>query len=234
MLFFTFVISFFLAPLFMLRKHWEMYLLSFKNDFWFNLLVVQTDNAFWEEIAKLTALFIAFYFFKKIIQAWRNEFKKLIGLGYWIGISYGVGEAAFLACLMRYPQYSHYIGISTFGLFLTKEFIYERIWTIQAHGIMGGIIGIGFYDFLFFRRKKILTFLFLAAMFYHIIIDGLIVVTWYYPATIKFYPPPYFFTPITIFIGYLILFVLIYFKKSNLKVSNNELCKKEEISYGKR
>jgi len=190
----------------MLRKHWESYLIMLKQTCWYDICVIQVHNAFWEELAKLIIIGISCCIFR--INSQSNRKKRIISLGYGIGLSYGMGEAFLLIFLMLYPVYSHYFGLNTFGTILTKSFIYERFWAIQTHAIMGGVIGIGVYRYLFHRKRKDILIFFLVAMLYHISIDGSIVFIYYYPELMKHYPPPLLFMPLLTLIGYGILYII--------------------------
>lgn len=205
-----FLISFLLNPIFMMRKHWELFLSLLNHSFWFNICVLQVDNSFWEELAKLVGLVGFFLVINKkyFKRDEKSSLKETIGLGYWIGLGYGVGEAMLLSFLMLYPGYARYFGLRTFGLFLTNEFVLERWWAIQFHAIMGGCIGAGFYSYLRYRIKGRLIFCFLAAMLYHIFIDGAVVIAQYYPRAVRYYPTPRLFWMLLALFGYFFLYMV--------------------------
>lgn len=198
--FFIISIASFLSVLvFMLRKHWEFYLFTLKQSFWYDIGVIQVDNSFWEGLAKLLVLFLALRI--KKLKPWVT--------GYWIGLYYGTGEAVMLALLMIYPGYAHYFSLNTFGLFLQPGFIYERFWAIQIHAVIGAILGVGAGEYLSKKKVKTLVFFFLLAMLYHIFVDGNITFLWYFPATAKYYPPAVIALPVIVGIGYFIMYLAV-------------------------
>lgn len=201
------VLSLLSVPVFMMRKHWEVYLLSLKQSFWYDICIIQTDNSFWEEAAKLSVLLFTCRLVKIKSLFENNISKNVVSLGYWIGLCYGIGEAIMLALLMLYPGYAHYFGLNTFGLFLKQWFIYDRFWVIQIHAVIGGIIGIGVSNYLVTNRVLKPVIYFFSAMVYHILIDGTLTGAAYYPQIIKYFPPNYLFLPLITAAGYLNLFI---------------------------
>lgn len=213
---FLFILALITAPLFLFRKHWERNLITFCSNFWFVLTVVQTDNAFWEELAKLLVpLFFIWLFKNKIRQFFKNR-KDSLALGYWIGLGYGVGEAAILALIVIYPILGHIFGYYMGMLsYLTWGFFYERFWAIQTHAIMGALIGYGLYHLYARESKKNLILFFILAMLYHTFVDDLVLVVQRFPRII-FLPPLTFWLlmlPILILIGYSIIYLILKFGK---------------------
>jgi len=188
----------------MFRKHWEAYLGTLKRTWWYDIFVIQTDNAFWEGSAKLLVIGLSCLILGRGFLIGRK--KRVLGLSCGIGLGYGLGEAFLLAFLMLYPAHSRFFGLQTFGAFLTTGFAYERFWAIQSHALMGGIIGVGVYRYLCHGRKRNIVFFLILAMAYHTLIDGSIILIRYYPAFIRYYPPPVLFMPFLALLGYCILF----------------------------
>ncbi len=173
--FLMFIVAFLFFPLFFFRKHWERALYFFNSNFWFTLFVTQMDNNFWEEFAKL----LVFLIFLKPLKNFLKNPEESTLLGYWIGLAYGVGEAVTLSLIAIFPRINVW-GYSLFLLFITWKWVWERFVAIQAHAIMGAIIGAGVFYWAEAKKKFMFFIFFIIAMLYHELVDGLVLAMMYF------------------------------------------------------
>jgi len=203
-----FISGFLFQIIFLLRKHWEVYLLSLNTSLWYVLTVVQADNAFWEELAKLLAVLVVIYFLDKNMMVQFKDLKYSTAIFTYTGLAYGIGEAMSLMFLYYYPQYGQIFGLQIpVGLTLGFGYVLERFLAIQGHGIMGGIIGIGFGSYVFNKKFGILLIYFIIAIFYHMFIDGFVILFQYYPQFYSF-SNAMFVLVLSILLGYVLLYFL--------------------------
>ncbi|MCC7353099.1 MAG: hypothetical protein IT330_05015 [Anaerolineae bacterium] len=179
-----YVIALLLHPPFLLRKHLEVALLM-ANPSLMGQMLAQVDNEFWEQMAKLVAVLLAAWFLARRYPALLARPEALAALGFWAGLAYGVGEAVMLAILIVNPALNPIFGINLFTPFLVGfAYVYERIWAIQIHAVMGGFVGLGVWTAFrsgLFRPRWGLVLWFVAAMLYHHLVDGIIILAQFYP-----------------------------------------------------
>ncbi|SHE42716.1 hypothetical protein SAMN02745195_00336 [Thermoanaerobacter uzonensis DSM 18761] len=205
---YLFISGFLFQIIFLLRKHWEVYLLSLNTSLWYVLTIVQADNAFWEELAKLLAVLVVVYFLDKNMMVQFKDLKYSTAIFTYTGLAYGIGEAMSLMFLFYHPQYGQIFGMQfPVGLTLGFGYVLERFFAILAHGIMGGIIGIGFSRYVFNKKFISLLIYFIIAMFYHMFIDGFVILCQYY---LQFYSlfNSMSFLVLSILLGYVLLYFL--------------------------
>jgi hypothetical protein len=144
--------------------------------------LTQVDNAWWEELAKLLAIVLVVWLARDQLKPLLQKLPAAIGLSYWAGLAYGIGEAVMLAILFIAPQLDPIFGVNTFTPFpLGWAYVYERFWAMQLHGIMGALIGIGLWRWVNGRRWSLVGW-FIAAMLYHDLVDGPILLASAVPA----------------------------------------------------
>lgn len=217
----SFITALVIAPLFLFRKYWELIMFNFCSNFWFILTAIQFNNAFWEELAKLSVLLFFIWLFKDKIKKFFANRKDSLALGYWIGLGYGIGEAITFTLMISYPNLGYILHYNIGLLFyLDWFFFYGKFWTVQGHGILGAIIGYGLYCFWTHQSKKKLILFFFTAVFYHMFINGFIqLIIKHYSQMVIFSLPTlwYMITPILfISIGYLIIWIISSLEKGNL------------------
>ncbi|HDM90576.1 MAG TPA: hypothetical protein ENG67_05150 [candidate division WOR-3 bacterium] len=168
------LIAFILFPLLLPRKHFEGWLIQQNSDFYFVAFVVQMHNNLYEELAKLISLILAVLLLKERGQKVLSSFRGALYLGYALGLFYGVGEAVTLTLIAKNPPLYRIFGVNLFLLFINYRWLWERFLALQMHGIMGGLVGIGYH---YLRKKNLWRFLlfFLIAILYHELVDGLII-----------------------------------------------------------
>ncbi|SFE80493.1 hypothetical protein SAMN04324257_02884 [Thermoanaerobacter thermohydrosulfuricus] len=207
---YLFISGFLFQIVFLLRKHWEVYLLSLNTSLWYVLTIVQADNAFWEELAKLLAVLVVVYFLDKNMMVQFKDLKYSTAIFTYTGLAYGIGEAMSLMFLLYNPQYGRVFGMQfPVGTFVGFVYVFERFVAIQMHGIMGGIIGIGFSRYVFNKKFVSLLIYFVVAMFYHMFIDNFAMFFQYYPALryVLIYVYAVFLLSSTL-LGYVLLYFL--------------------------
>ncbi len=176
-----YAVAFLFQPIFLLRKHLEAALIR-NNPSLPNLLLAQVDNAWWEELAKLLALLVVLWLARDHIKPLLQKLPSAIGLGYWMGLAYGVGEAIVLALLFIAPNLGPIFGANTFTpLTIGWPYVYERFWVMQIHAVMGALIGAGLWCW-FNQRRAGLVLWFIVAMLYHHLVDGSIILAVFMPA----------------------------------------------------
>lgn len=180
-----YAVAFLLQPLFLLRKHWEGALAVAYPTF-AGYMLIQVDNEFWEEAAKLLAILLAARWLARRRPALLARPSVLAALGFWAGLAYGVGEAVMLAVLTVYPTLNPLFGLSLFSPYLVGlAYVYERFWAVQVHAVMGGLVGLGVWTAYrggALRPRGGLVLWFLAAMLYHHLVDGVIITAQFFPA----------------------------------------------------
>ncbi|MBI4757571.1 MAG: hypothetical protein HY783_00955 [Chloroflexi bacterium] len=190
------------------RKHWEAALIRAYPANYLAWLAAQMDNSFWEELGKLLALALFVALSGPLLHELLRSHREATALGYWAGLTYGVGEAITLALLFINPGWSQVFGMNTFMPYLVGwGYVFERFWAIQLHGVMGSLIGIGLYGFYGKGRKVELLIYFVVAMLYHEFVDGMVITLQFLPqlaATIQ--PFLILLVPVDVAIGYLLLF----------------------------
>lgn len=123
---FSYWVGFIFFPLFIFRKHWEAQMVFWKNNFWFVTFVVQMDNNFWEELAKLLVIFITVWVFRDQVKRIFQKSSSALAFGFWAGLGYGIGEAFTLLLSILFPKLSRIFGLNLFLAFVTWMGIYER------------------------------------------------------------------------------------------------------------
>ncbi len=176
-----YVVAFFFQPIFLVRKQLEGALV--RNDpSWPMAVLAQIDNAWWEELAKLLALSLVLWLARKRIRPLLQKLSWAMGLGYWVGLAYGAGEAVVLAILFIAPNLDPIFGVNTFTpVPLSWGYVYERFWAMQIHAVMGALIGAGLWNWVNGKRLR-LAIWFVVAMLYHHLVDGSIILAGYVPA----------------------------------------------------
>ena len=164
------------------RKHIESALLTrLPRGFWvYNL--AQVDNELWEQVGKLLAMAIVLWLVGEPLRVLFTNKKAAVAIGYWTGLSYGFGEALILAILFAVPAWAPFFGINTFTPYMVGwPYVQERLFAMHAHGIMGGLIGLGLYGFFALGSRMRLVGFFVLAMLYHHFVDGLIIAAGFAP-----------------------------------------------------
>ena len=217
-----FIVALIFFPLFLPRKHWEKAMVFYNSSFWFVAGVVQMDNNFWEELAKLLVFLIFIGLTHKRFAEYFRSPKEATILGYWIGLSYGIGEAVTLTFIALYPKLGQILGISLFLLFINWTAVLERFMAIQLHAIMGALIGLGLFWFIALKRKWWLLWFFVIAMLYHELVDGTVIAMKYFYSLslFKFLARNIYSVtlPLCLVIGYVVLLLL--YRWSVLKKEN--------------
>jgi len=205
------LIAFILFPLFLPRKHFEGWLIQQNSDFYFVAFVVQMHNNLYEELAKLVSLILAVIMLEEKGRKAISSFRGALYLGYALGLFYGVGEAVTLTLIAKNPPLYRIFGVNLFLLFINFRWLWERFLALQMHGIMGGLVGIGYHYLRKKDRWKFLLF-FLIAILYHELVDGLIIYIGYNAGRplAKFLLSNLFSVvlPAEVVIGYVILAIL--------------------------
>ncbi len=174
-------VAFMFQPIFLLRKHLEAALVR-NNPSLPTMLLAQVDNGWWEELAKLLALLVVFWLARDYIKPLLQKLPSAMGLGYWVGLAYGVGEAIVLALLFIAPNLGPIFGVNTFTPFMIGwAYVYERFWAMQIHAVMGALIGAGLWCW-FNQLRAGLILWFVVAMLYHHLVDGSIILAQFVPA----------------------------------------------------
>ncbi len=180
-----YAIAFLLQPLFLLRKHWEG-ALTLAYPTFAGYMLIQVDNEFWEEAAKLVAILLAARGVARRLPALLARPSALAALGFWVGLAYGLGEAVMLAVLIMHPALNPLFGLSLFSPYLVGlAYVYERFWAVQVHAVLGGLVGLGVwtaYRSGALRPRGGLVLCLLAAMLYHHLVDGIIITAQFFPA----------------------------------------------------
>ncbi|OGC85596.1 MAG: hypothetical protein A2W07_07305 [candidate division Zixibacteria bacterium RBG_16_43_9] len=224
--FFSYWVGSIFFPLFIFRKHWEVQMVFWKNNFWFVTFVVQMDNNFWEELAKLLVIFITVWVFRDQIKRFFQKSSSALAFGYWVGLGYGVGEAFTLMLCMLFPKIGKLFGLNLFFAFVTWMGVYERFLAIQIHAIMGGLVGVGVYFWYKDKSWIKLALFFVIAILYHELVDGTVLFIMYFQrlklAQFLLKYMMFGVLPVYVILGYLILiFLLITLKKRlELKTEN--------------
>jgi len=176
-----YAIAFVFQPTFLLRKQLEAALIR-SNTSLPTLLLAQVDNAWWEELAKLLALLVVYWLARDRFKPLLQKFPSAMGLGYWTGLAYGIGEAIVLAVLFIAPNLAPLFGMNTFTPFtIGWAFVWERFWAMQMHAVMGTLIGAGLWCW-FNQRRAGLILWFVVAMLYHHLVDDSIIIAQFVPA----------------------------------------------------
>lgn len=176
-----YAVAFVFQPIFLLRKHLEAALVR-NNPSLPTMLLAQIDNGWWEELAKLLALLVVFWLARDHIKPLLQKLPSAMGLGYWVGLAYGVGEAVVLALLFIAPNLAPLFSMNTFTPFLIGwDYVWERFWAMQIHAVMGALIGAGLWCW-FNQRRAGLILWFVVAMLYHHLVDGPIILANFVPA----------------------------------------------------
>lgn len=167
------------------RKHIESaIILRWPGQQWAYHLA-QVDNEWWEQIGKLVALVLALLLARGLQPLLRQR-RSALALGYWTGLCYGLGEALILAALFTWPQWGKLFGVQTFTPYLVGwAYVWERLWTMHMHAIMGGLIGLGLYGLVGLGSKARFVACFVLAMLYHHLVDGTIIAAAFYPAVAR-------------------------------------------------
>ncbi len=197
-----YAVAFIFQPIFLLRKHLEAALV--RNDPSLpNMLLAQVDNGWWEALAKLLALFLVFWLARDRFKPLLQTLLSAMGLGYWVGLAYGVGEAVVLALLFSAPNLAPLFSMNTFTPFLLGwGYTFERFWAMQIHAVMGALIGAGLWCWLNHRRAG-LIFWFVVTMLYHHLVDGSIILANFIPAlAVAIRSMSLWFVPLLTLIGY--------------------------------
>lgn len=216
---YLFITGFLFQIIFLLRKRWEAELVALNSSFLYMLIVPQLDNSFFEELAKLLAVLLVVYIMKGYFDGKFTDIKFSTTVFMYTSLAYGIGEAMSLMFIMYYPQYGDIFGLSfPVGYFPSIPYIYERFFAIQMHGIMGGIIGIGYSLYKSSGLISRVIKFFIIAMIYHIFVDGYIGFMQYYPKiseAIMSIVPYETILPIMVIIGYTLLYILYKYAKKN-------------------
>jgi hypothetical protein len=183
-----------------------------RRSFWFVTFVVQMDNNFWEELAKLLVIFISVWVFRDQVKRIFQKVSSALALGYWVGLGYGVGEAITLMLCMLFPKAGKLFGLNLFFTFVTWPAVYERFLAIQIHAIMGGLVGVGIYFWYKDKSWIKLILFFVIAMLYHELVDGTVLFIAYFQRLklAQYLQDNLMFgvLPLYVILGYLILVLL--------------------------
>jgi hypothetical protein len=179
-LLFSYWLGFIFFPLFIFRKHWEAQMVFWKSSFWFVTFVVQMDNNFWEELAKLLVIFITVWVFRDQVKKMFQKSSSALAFGYWVGLGYGVGEAFTLMLCMLFPKAGKLFGLNLFFAFVSWPAVYERFLAIQIHAIMGGLVAAGIYFWYKDKSWIKLVLFFIIALLYHELVDGTVLFITYF------------------------------------------------------
>lgn len=191
------------------RKHWEAALIRAHPANYLAWLTAQMDNSFWEELGKLLALALFIALSGPTLPEFLRRRREATALGYWAGLTYGVGEAITLALLFINPGWSPVFGMNTFVPYLVGwGYVFERFWAVQLHGVMGSLIGIGLHGFYGKARKVELLIYFIVAMLYHEFVDGMVITLQFLPQLAAISQPfLILLAPVDVAVGYLLLFL---------------------------
>jgi hypothetical protein len=125
---------------------------------------------------------VVYWLARDHLKSLLQKLPSAIGLGYWVGLAYGIGEAIVLALLFIAPNLGPVFGMNTFTPFtIGWGYVYERFWAMQMHAIMGALIGAGLWCW-FNQRRAGLILWFIVAMLYHHLVDGPIIFANFVPA----------------------------------------------------
>lgn len=189
------------------RKHIESALITnVPRSFWvYNL--AQVDNEFWEQTGKLAAMLIALWLFGKPLRVLFSSARSAVAMGYWSGLSYGFGEALILAILFAVPAWAPLFGLNTFTPYMVGwPYVYERLWAMHAHAIMGALVGLGLHNLLARHSRLGLVSFFALAMLYHHLVDGTIITAAFVPALAQMIGKAgMLFVPLLVAIGFVVL-----------------------------
>ncbi len=157
------------------RKHIESaIIMRWPGQAWAYHLA-QVDNEWWEQVGKLVAIALAMLLARDLRPLFAAK-RSALALGYWAGLSYGIGEALLLAALFTWPQWGPLFGVQTFTPYLVGwAYVWERLWTMHIHAVMGGLIGLGLHGWIALRSRRRLVLGFGLAMLFHHLVDGLII-----------------------------------------------------------
>lgn len=133
-------------------------------------------------IIQIIAVLVVVYFLDKNMMVQFKDLKYSTVIFTYTGLAYGIGEAMSLMFLLYNPQYGRVFGMQFLvGTFVGFVYVFERFFAIQMHGIMGGIIGIGFSRYVFDKKFVSLLIYFAVAMLYRMFIDNFAMFFQYYP-----------------------------------------------------
>ena len=157
------------------RKHIESaIIMHWPRQAWAYHLA-QVDNEWWEQIGKLVAILLALWLARDLRALFLHK-RSALAVGYWVGLCYGIGEALLLAALFTWPQWGRYFGVQTFTPYLVGwGYVWERLWTMHIHALMGGLIGLGLFGLMALHSWRWMVACFVLAMLYHHLVDGLII-----------------------------------------------------------
>lgn len=225
-LLFSYWLGFIFFPLFIFRKHWEAWMVFWKSSFWFVTFVVQMDNNFWEELAKLLVIFITVWVFRDQVKKMFQKSSSALAFGYWVGLGYGVGEAFTLMLCMLLPKAGKLFGLNLFFAFVSWPAVYERFLAIQIHAIMGGLVAAGIYFWYKDKSWIKLVLFFIIALLYHELVDGTVLfITYFQRLKLAQLLQEYLMfgvLPLYVILGYLVLVLLnvIFKKRLEVKAEN--------------
>ena len=209
---FSYWLGFIFFPLFIFRKHWEVQMVFWKRSFWFVTFVVQMDNNFWEELAKLLVIFISVWVFREQVKKILQKSSSALAFGYWVGLGYGVGEAFTLMLCMLFPKVGKLFGLNLFFAFVSWPAVYERFLAIQIHAIMGGLVAAGIYFWYKDKSWIKLVLFFIIALLYHELVDGTVLfITYFQSLKLAQLIQNYFMfgvAPVYVIFGYLVIIIL--------------------------
>jgi hypothetical protein len=193
----------------LMRKHIEMKIIMLAPQQYWAYTLAQIDNELWEQVGKLVAILLALWLIKEPLRALFIERRSALALGYWAGLGYGFGEAFILAFLFILPGWGPFFGVQTFTPYMVGwEYVWERLWAMNLHAVMGGLIGLGLYEYIALGSRKRLVSFFVLAMLYHHFVDGAIITAMFVPALARLINSySLFFVPLDLGLGLILLAV---------------------------
>jgi hypothetical protein len=191
------------------RKRFESALITHLRYSFLTYNLAQVDNEVWEQVGKLVALAIVLAASGALMRPLFRQKRSALALGYWTGLSYGMGEALILAILFTYPSWGPLFGLQTFSPYkIGWGYVWERLWAMNMHAIMGALIGLGMYGMLGLGSKWRLVGFFLLAMIYHHFVDGIIITATFNAAVADLLARvASFFAPALVLVGLVLLWL---------------------------
>ena len=61
-------------------------------------------------------------------------------------------------------------------------YVWERLWAMNLHAVMGALIGLGLYGYFALGSRRQLAGFFVLAMLYHHFVDGMIITAGFVPS----------------------------------------------------
>jgi hypothetical protein len=193
----------------LMRKHIEARIIMLAPQQYWAYTLAQIDNEWWEQVGKLVAMLIALRLISGPLRTLFTEKRSAVAIGYWAGLGYGFGEAFILAVLYILPAWGPFFGRQSFTPYMVGwAYVWDRLWAMNLHAVMGGLIGLGLYGYFALGSRKRLGVFFVLAMLYHHSVDGTIITAMFVPALARLmlsYAP--FMVPLYLGLGLILLAV---------------------------